>query len=52
MNGGTGIAVSMLAGGKFTEVPRRYGSDVVKQPKNDTANVPAINRDVELRVTG
>jgi hypothetical protein len=52
MNGGAGKAVSMLSGGKFTEVARRYGSDVVKQPQDDTTNVPAIDRDVELRVTG
>ena len=52
MNGGAGKAVSMLSGGKFTEVARRYGGDVVKQPKDDTTNVPAINRDVKLRETG
>ena len=52
MNGGTGKAVPMLSGGKFTEVSCRYGSDVVEQPKDDTANVPAINRDVELRRRG
>jgi len=52
MDGGARKAVSMLSGGKFTEIARRYGSDVVKQPKDDTTNVPAIDRDVELRVTG
>jgi len=50
MNGRPGIAVPRLSGCEFAEVPRRYWRYVVKQPKYNTTNVPAINGNVELRV--
>ena len=50
MNGRAGIAIPRLSGCEFAEVPRRYWRYVVKQPKYNTTNVPAIDGNVELRV--
>jgi len=48
VEGGTLIAVTVLASRKFTEVPCGFGDDVVEQPKNYPTSIFAIDGDVKL----